>query len=75
MLVQGYNWHKYPSLALSRRVEFETERAQDLGKQSDKTAEPNNELYSLDSRTFKREITPIISLSLPRSSPSQGLRV
>ena len=53
----------------------ETDRADKIIRQAIRTSEPDNELYSLASRIFKREITPVISHSLLHSSPSQGLRV
>ena len=71
-LVQGSNGYKYLPLALSSSAELETCRVLDPDKRSDKTAELDDELYSLDSRIFKREITPVISYGLPRSLLPKG---
>ena len=60
MLAQGSNGYKYTPLALSRSADSERQTYQILT--SDQAiAVLDNELYSLDSRIFKREITPVIS--------------
>ena len=62
MLVPESNGYKYLPLALSRRTEAEKENTELRMQASDQTAaELDDELYSLASRIFKREITTVIS--------------
>ena len=56
--LMGINTHLSPA---SRRAESEKQTGSTRSRPAIRTAEPDNELDSFDSRIFKRDITPVIS--------------